>query len=95
MASQIVASAIPDGYTLIMVSSGHASSVSLYSKLPYDTVRDFAGISQVTNVSQALVVGKGLGVKSVKELIALAKSKSSAGSSEPPARASTDERHRP
>ncbi len=75
VASQIVASAIPDGYTLIMVSSGHASSVSLYSKLPYDTVRDFAAISQVTNVSQALVVGKGLGVKSVQELIALAKSK--------------------
>ena len=75
VASQIVASSSADGYTLIMVSSGHSASVSLYSKLPYDTVKDFAGISQVTNVSQALVVGKGLGVKSVQELIALAKSK--------------------
>lgn len=75
VASQIVASAIPDGYTLIIVSSGHAASVSLYSTLPYDTVRDFAAVSQVTNVSQALVVGKGLGVKSVQGLIALAKAK--------------------
>lgn len=75
VASQIVASSNPDGYTLIMVSAGHAASATLYSKLPYDTVRDFAGISQVTNVSQALVVSRDLGVKSVKELIALARSK--------------------
>lgn len=75
VASQIAAGANPDGHTLILVSAGHAASATLYSKLPYDTVKDFAGVSQIASVSHALIVGKSLGIKSVKELIALAKSK--------------------
>jgi len=75
IASQYVLGANPDGYTLMMVSTGHAGNATLYSKLPYDTVKDFSGISQVASVPNLLVVGPSLGVKSVKELIALAKSK--------------------
>jgi tripartite-type tricarboxylate transporter receptor subunit TctC len=75
IASQYVLGANPNGHTLMMVSTGHAGNATLYSKLPYDTVKDFAGITRVASVPNLLVVGPGLGVKSVKELIALAKSK--------------------
>jgi tripartite-type tricarboxylate transporter receptor subunit TctC len=50
-------------------------NASLYSKLPYDTVRDFSGITQVASVPNVLVVAPSQNIKSVKELIALAKSK--------------------
>ena len=76
IASEYVLSANPDGHTLMMVSTGHAGNATLYSKLPYDTVKDFSGISQVASVPNVLVISPALGPKSVKELIALAKSKS-------------------
>ena len=75
VASQYVLAANPDGHTLMMVSTGHAGNATLYSKLPYDTIKDFAGVSRVASVPNLLVVAPSLGVKSVKELIALAKSK--------------------
>jgi tripartite-type tricarboxylate transporter receptor subunit TctC len=75
VASQYVLGANPDGHTLMMVSTGHAGNATLYSKLPYDTIKDFAGVSRVASVPNLLVVAPSLGVKSVKELIALAKSK--------------------
>ena len=75
IASQYVLAANPDGHTLMMVSTGHAGNATLYSKLPYDTIRDFAGISRVASVPNLLVVSPSLGVKSVKDLIALARSK--------------------
>ena len=75
IASQYVLGANPDGYTLMMVSTGHAGNATLYSKLPYDTIKDFAGISRVASVPNLLVVSPALGPKSVKELIAFAKSK--------------------
>jgi tripartite-type tricarboxylate transporter receptor subunit TctC len=56
-------------------SVGHAINASLYTKLPFDTLRDFAGVSQVASVPNVLVVAPSLGVKSVKDLIALAKQK--------------------
>lgn len=74
-ASQAVVSATPDGHTLISVSAGHAVSAALYKNLPYDTARDFAGIALLANVPSILVVAPNSGVKSVKELIALARSK--------------------
>ena len=74
-ASQSLVTSPPDGYTLMMVSSGHAIAASLYPKLPYDTLKDFAGVSQVVSGGHVLAVSKDLGVKSVKELIALTKSK--------------------
>ncbi len=75
IASQYVLGANPDGHTLMIVSTGHAGNATLYSKLPYDTVKDFSGISRVASVPNVLVVSPSLGAKSVKELIALAKSK--------------------
>jgi tripartite-type tricarboxylate transporter receptor subunit TctC len=75
IASEYVLAANPDGHTLMMVSTGHAGNATLYSKLSYDTVRDFAGVSRVASVPNLLVVTPTLGVKTVKDLIALAKSK--------------------
>jgi tripartite-type tricarboxylate transporter receptor subunit TctC len=75
IASELLLSATPDGHTLMMVSIGHAVNASLYSKLPYDTVKDFAGVSLVADVPNVLVVTPALGLKSVKDLIDLAKAK--------------------
>ena len=75
IASELLLGANPDGHTLMMVSIGHAGNATLYSKLPYDVVKDFAGISRVASSPNVLVVAPSLGAKSVKELIALAKSK--------------------
>lgn len=75
LASVTVATATPDGYTLLSVSAGHAVSAALYSKLPYDTLKDFAGVTLFATVPSILVVSPGSGVKSVKELVALARSK--------------------
>ena len=71
----IVAKATPDGYTLLVHSIAFAMSAALYSKLPYDPVKDFACVSQIVISTSLLVVSPALGVKSVKELIALAKQK--------------------
>ena len=75
IAAQTVANANPDGHTLLSVSASHAVAPAMYSKLPYDTVRDFAGITTTVSVPAVLIVSPGLGVKSVKELIAMAKAK--------------------
>jgi tripartite-type tricarboxylate transporter receptor subunit TctC len=75
IASQYVLQANPDGHTLMMVSTGHAGNPTLYSKLPYDTIRDFAGVSRVASVPNLLVVSPSLGVKTVKELIAYCKAR--------------------
>jgi len=75
VASQTMIASNPDGHTLLMVSAQHAISATLFPKLPYDTVKDFAGVSQVVTGAHVLAVGKDLGVKSVKELIALVKAK--------------------
>lgn len=75
VASQTMLAANPDGHTMMMVSAQHAISATLFSKLPYDTVRDFAGISQVVTGAHVLAASKALGVRSVKELIAAARAK--------------------
>ena len=71
----IVAKATPDGYTLLVHSIAYAMNAALYSKLPYDPLKDFAPVSQILISTSLLVVAPTLGVKSVKELIALAKQK--------------------
>jgi tripartite-type tricarboxylate transporter receptor subunit TctC len=74
--TEMVAKAAPDGYTLIMGNIGtHAINISLYKKLSYDPVKDFAPISQVAGLPLFLLVHPSVPVNSVKELIALAKSK--------------------
>ena len=75
VAGAIVAGATPDGHTLMLTSSGFAGAAALYAKLPYDTLKDFAGITQVASTPLLLVVAPNLGVKNVKELIALAQQK--------------------
>jgi tripartite-type tricarboxylate transporter receptor subunit TctC len=74
--ADIAAKSPPDGHTLLLGSNGPlAINPSLYAKLPYDASRDFAPVSLVTVMPFVLVVHPSLPVKSVKELIALAKSR--------------------
>lgn len=75
IAAQIAAKANPDGYTLLSVSAAHAVAPSIYAKLPYDTLKDFAGISTTVKSPAVLVAYPGLGAKTVKDLIAIAKAK--------------------
>jgi tripartite-type tricarboxylate transporter receptor subunit TctC len=72
----IVAKAIPDGYTLLVHSAAFAVSAAFYSKLPYDSLKDFAPVSQIAIAPTVLVVAPSLGAKSVKDLVAIAKQKS-------------------
>jgi len=75
IAEDIVAKAIPDGYTMLLCASSIAISPSLYTKLPYIATRDLAAVSLVGVSASVLVVNPALPAKSVKELIALAKAK--------------------
>ncbi len=73
--TNLAAKSAPDGYTLLIVSFAFAVNPALYATLPYDTGKDFVPIVHAANTPNLLVVNPGLPVKSVKELIALAKSK--------------------
>lgn len=73
VATSTVAHATPDGHTLMMVSTGHAINATLYRNPGYNTLEDFAVISQVASVPDVLVVAPALDAKNVKELIAAAK----------------------
>lgn len=75
VAGGIVAGAASDGHTLMLTSSAFAVSAALYAKLPYDSLRDFSGVTQVASTALVLVVAPDLGVKSAKELVALARAK--------------------
>ena len=73
--TDVAAKATPDGYTLLMVTAGtHGINPSLYRKLPWDAVKDFAPVSLVAMVPNILVVNNNVPVKSVKEFIAHLKS---------------------
>jgi len=74
LATNVVAQAPGDGYTLLMGSMSHAIAPALHTKLPYNPLRDFSGVSQVAGVPNVLVVAPA-GAKTVKDLIALAKQK--------------------
>jgi tripartite-type tricarboxylate transporter receptor subunit TctC len=71
----VAAKSAPDGYTLTMISSSHAVNVGLYTKLPYDLIKDLAPIIQLTRQPYALVIHPSVPAKSVKELVALARAK--------------------
>lgn len=71
--SAFVAKSEPDGYTLLVVSTGHVVNPVLYPGLSYDTVGDFAGITPLASLPNVLVVGAGSPIKNVQELIAAAK----------------------
>jgi tripartite-type tricarboxylate transporter receptor subunit TctC len=74
--ADIVAKSPPDGYTLVMASIGtHAVNVSLFSKMPYDPVRDFAPVALVVEADGLLVLHPSVPVKTVRDLIALARAR--------------------
>lgn len=73
--TEIAAKAAPDGYTIVLVSPSHTINASLHPKLPYDAMRDFSAITQLAEVPNVISMYPGLGVRTVKELIALAKAK--------------------
>jgi tripartite-type tricarboxylate transporter receptor subunit TctC len=76
IAMDLAARAQPDGYTLIMTAAGPtAINVSLYSRIPFDPVRDFAPVARVASTIYALVVHPAVEAKSVKDLLVLAKSR--------------------
>ncbi len=73
--ADIVAKAAPDGYTLVMVIVSHAFNASLYSRLPYDPVKDFAPVTLAGAATIVLIAHPSVQAKTIKELIALGKSK--------------------
>src|SRR5262249_35440331 len=73
--SQGLASSPPDGYTLIVVASGHATNPFLYSKLPYDTFKDFTPISLLASSPNFLLVRADSPFKTLADVIAQAKAK--------------------
>ncbi len=73
--TELVAKAAPDGHTLLLVTSTLTINPSLHASLPYDTLRDLAPVSQVASTPYVLVVHPSLPIRSVKELIALARVK--------------------
>jgi tripartite-type tricarboxylate transporter receptor subunit TctC len=72
---ELVANAAPDGYTLLAVAASFTINPALHKKLPFDTIRDFAPITQVATLPHILIVHPSVPVQSVKELIALARAK--------------------
>jgi tripartite-type tricarboxylate transporter receptor subunit TctC len=73
--TEVVARAAPDGYTLLLASTPLAINPAMYAKIPYDALRDFAAVTQVVSLPNLLVAHPSLPVRSVKELIAFAKSR--------------------
>jgi tripartite-type tricarboxylate transporter receptor subunit TctC len=73
IASQAVAKAPPDGYTFLIVNNAHAINPTLYGTLPYDTLKDFTGVALLADSPAVVAASPELGVKTLKELIALAK----------------------
>ncbi len=75
IAADIVAKAAGDGYTLMLNHQGLTFNATLYSKLPYDTLKDFATIAMVGTTPNVMVVNPGVAARSVKEFVALARAK--------------------
>ena len=75
IAAELAAKSAPDGYTLFIGTVANAINATLYSKLPFDFARDFAPVSLTTATPNVLVVHPSVPAKSVKELVALAKSR--------------------
>ncbi len=70
-----VAKSAPDGYTVMVTSASHIANAHLYKNLPFDALNDFIGITPLSDQTGVLIVHPSLPVKSVKDLIALAKAR--------------------
>jgi tripartite-type tricarboxylate transporter receptor subunit TctC len=75
IASQALRQAAPDGYTLILVASGHPLNQFFYPKLPYDTFKDFTAIAEVAYAPLVIVVAKDSPAKTLQDLLATARQK--------------------
>lgn len=75
IAADLVSKTAPDGYTLLMTSIVHTINASLFKNLPFDPVKDFAQVGSVALVPDCIAVHPSMPVKSVRELVALAKAK--------------------
>jgi tripartite-type tricarboxylate transporter receptor subunit TctC len=75
IAAAILAKAPSDGYTILLISAQFAIGAALNPSLPYDPLKDFSGITQIGFSTSALLVSPSLGVKSMKEFVALARAK--------------------
>ena len=73
--SEVVASTAADGYTIMVQSATHVANPHLYKKLPYDALKDFVGVTTLARQVGMLVVHPSLPTKSVKEFIALARTR--------------------
>jgi tripartite-type tricarboxylate transporter receptor subunit TctC len=65
----VVAKSAPDGYTLLVHSAGHVANSSIYSQLPYDTLKDFAGVTPLASLPNVLIVAPSKGFKTVGDLV--------------------------
>jgi len=72
---QAVATAAPDGYTVMIHSSSHTVSPSTFAKLPFDTVNDFAGVTPISSLPNALVISPTKNIKTLQQLLAAARAK--------------------
>lgn len=70
-----VASAAPDGYTIMIHSSSHTVSPSTFAKLPFDTLADFAGVTPISSTPNVLVIAPSKNIKTLQELLSAAKAK--------------------
>jgi tripartite-type tricarboxylate transporter receptor subunit TctC len=68
--ANVVAKSAPDGYTLLVPSAGHVANPAIYKSLPYDTLKDFAGVTPLASLPNVLVVSPAKGYKTVKDLVA-------------------------
>ena len=75
IANELVAKSPPDGYTLLVNTAAVAINMSLYKKVPFDTLRDFTAVSVISQSPNILVVHPSVPARNVKELVALARSK--------------------
>lgn len=73
--TEIAAKSVPDGYTMLMITTTFAINPSLYAKLPYDPLKDFAPVTQLNSQPNILIVSASASAASIKDLITLAKSK--------------------
>lgn len=74
--TELVANAIPDGYTLLLAYSTHAQSAQLFARLPYDPIKDFAPVTEVIATPLTLLLNPTVPAKTVQEFIAYAKANS-------------------
>ena len=73
--TEVAARSVPDGYTIVLIPSGHAVNASLYKKLPFDSLRDFSPITLAGSSPLVLAVHPSLPANNVRELIALARAR--------------------